>query len=229
MDADGSTHANRSPEGFPAEGAARATRIGHALRNPVVVVLGVAGIVDIATGDPALHGIALMAVALILIRDGLSRRTAAPAAVTEPEAASAMAGSGARPSREGFRFTAPIVATGIVYAIVVGTFDRFSWPLTVAVAVPGVWAVSIAWRAGERGSTAPPLEPVGRAVWLAVFLLLAAWEVQALLLQPTLTTSSWAHPTLSTLMDPILAGHLGRSITLVAWLAVGGHLLGLEP
>jgi hypothetical protein len=58
-----------------------------------------------------------------------------------------------------------------------------------------------------------------------VLLALAAWEVQALLLQPSLTTSSWAHPTLSTLMDPVLAVHLGRSITLAVWLGLGGWLL----
>ncbi len=224
MDAEGSAHADRSPEGLPEGRSARAARIGQALRNPVVIVLGVAGVVDIATGDPALHGVALMAVAFILIRDGLSRRSDPTPADPLP----AQAERGSREAADGFGFTAPIVATGFAYALVVGVFDRFSWPLTIAVAVPGVWAVSIAWRAGDRGSTAPPLETVGRGAWLAVFLALAAWEVQALLLQPTLTTSSWAHPTLSTLMDPILAGHLGRSITLVAWLAVGGHLLELE-
>jgi hypothetical protein len=58
-----------------------------------------------------------------------------------------------------------------------------------------------------------------------VFVALGLWELQALLLQPSLTTSSWAHPTLSTLMDPVLASHLGRSISLGAWLLIGGWLL----
>jgi hypothetical protein len=58
-----------------------------------------------------------------------------------------------------------------------------------------------------------------------VFVALALWELSALLLQPSLTTGSWAHPTISVLMDPILATHLGRSIVLSLWLASGGFLL----
>jgi hypothetical protein len=33
--------------------------------------------------------------------------------------------------------------------------------------------------------------------------------------------STWAHPTLSVLADPLLAGHPGRSAAMLAWLAAG--------
>jgi hypothetical protein len=207
---------NRHSDDAVAGGPSGASRLVRVLRDPVVVVLTVAGIVDIGTGDPAMHGIALVAVAAILIRDGLARRSRA-GLVERPEPT----------PRRRFRFSPAVVAAGVVYAILAGTFGRFSWPLTIAVAIPGVWAVAIAWRTDVTGPEPSALEPVGKAAWLAVFLSLAAWEVQALLLQPTITTSSWAHPTLSTLMDPILAGHLGRSITMILWLALGGYLLEL--
>jgi hypothetical protein len=122
--------------------------------------------------------------------------------------------------------TIGVLVGGAVYAIAVGTFDRFSWPLTLAVVAPGVWAVSFAWRGTPETAFEPgPLDRAGVALWAAVFLAAAAWEVRALLLQPSLTTSSWTHPTLSTLMDPVLVSHAGRSISLAIWLLVGGYLL----
>jgi hypothetical protein len=69
------------------------------------------------------------------------------------------------------------------------------------------------------------VDPWGTVSWVAVFLALALWELAALLLQPSLTTPSAAHPTISTLTDPVLASHLGRSITLSLWLVLGWLLL----
>ncbi|HEX9122309.1 MAG TPA: hypothetical protein VF984_02970 [Actinomycetota bacterium] len=207
---------NRHPDDALHGGPSRTSALLRVFRDPVVVVLTVAGVVDVATGDPAMHGIALVAVAAILIRDGLARASrASPAERPRPV-------SGRR-----FRFSPAVLAAGVAYAVLVGWFGRFSWPLTIGVAIPGVLAVAIAWRTDAAGPEPAPLEPMGKAAWLAVFLALAAWEVQALLLQPTITTASWAHPTLSTLMDPILAGHLGRSVTMIVWLALGGYLLEL--
>jgi hypothetical protein len=37
--------------------------------------------------------------------------------------------------------------------------------------------------------------------------------------------STWEHPTLSVLADPVLAGHPGRSAALLAWLAAGVALV----
>jgi hypothetical protein len=113
-----------------------------------------------------------------------------------------------------------------VYAAVVGTFARWSWPISIAVAVPGAIAVGFAWIGTPAAVEDEPRSADPSALpWVVVLLALAAWEVQALLLQPSLTTSSWAHPTLSTLMDPVLASHTGRSIALAAWLWLGGYVL----
>ena len=51
------------------------------------------------------------------------------------------------------------------------------------------------------------------------------WELGALLQQPSLTTDSYAHPTISTLTDPVLATSPGRAVVLFAWLAFGWYLV----
>jgi hypothetical protein len=61
--------------------------------------------------------------------------------------------------------------------------------------------------------------------WILVFVALGLWELTNLLLQPSLTTDSQAHPTLSVLTDPVLGSHLGRSIGLALWLGLGWFLV----
>jgi hypothetical protein len=56
---------------------------------------------------------------------------------------------------------------------------------------------------------------------------LALWELAALLFQPSLTVNVYAHPTASTLLHPVLSHHVGRSIALGVWLAIGWFLV--EP
>jgi hypothetical protein len=183
------------------------------VRHRVAVALTLAGVVDVATGDPAAHGIALVAVAGLVAVEQVRERHAD---------ARALAGR-----RAVFRASTPLAIGAVLYAAVVGTFARWSWPISIAVAVPGALAVGYVWLGtpaiaanGARSQPRPSAAP-----WVIVLLALAAWEVQALLLQPSLTTSSWAHPTLSTLMDPVLASHIGRSISLAVWLWFGGYLL----
>jgi hypothetical protein len=91
---------------------------------------------------------------------------------------------------------------------------------------PGVAAIVIAWRTPSLDEDAPaPIERVGAFAWAAVFIALGLWELAALLLQPDLVTMSYAHPTISALMDPVLASHAGRSATLFVWLGLGWFLL----
>jgi hypothetical protein len=66
---------------------------------------------------------------------------------------------------------------------------------------------------------------MGLLLWLAVILAGCLWELQALLQQPNLTASSYTHPTISTLTDPVLAGWAGRSLLLVVWLLFGWFLV----
>jgi hypothetical protein len=190
-----------------------ASVLERVVRHRVAVVLTLAGVVDVVTGDPAAHGIALVVVAALVAAEQVRERH-----VDER----ALAGR-----RAVFRVSTPLAIGAVLYAAIVGTFARWSWPISVAVAVPGAIAVGSAWLGTPAVATSGPrYESRPSAVpWVIVLLALAAWEVQALLLQPSLTTSSRAHPTLSTLMDPVLASHIGRSISLAVWLWLGGYLL----
>lgn len=182
------------------------------LRHRVALVLTIAGVVDVVTGDPAGHGLALVTVAVALLSEQIVERR------------SSVASAGRLRAR--FRVTTPMAVVGVVYAAVVGVFARFSWPLTALVIVPGAAAVAFAWLGTPPAPAEDDPAPApGTLPWIVVLVALAAWEVQALLLQPTLTTSSWAHPTLSTLMDSVLSSYVGRSISFLAWLALGGYLL----
>jgi hypothetical protein len=200
----GDESAGTPPRSFPA-----------AAREPIIVAIFVlAGIFEVLSGDPVVHGAVLFAVAGLLSGDAVHRRH------EEPEA------SPAEPSVKP-RVTPAIVFAGLAYAALVGTFGRYTWPSTVSIVGPGAAGVAVAWRRPTHQATEPlGLDPWGTVSWVAVFLALALWELAALLLQPSLTTPSSAHPTISTLTDPVLASHLGRSITLSLWLASGWLLLG---
>ena len=118
------------------------------------------------------------------------------------------------------------IVAAVVYALIIGGFGRYSWPATVAVVVPGAMALILTWREESypRGDMAP-LDRVGAIAWISAFVGLALWELAALLLQPSLTTDSYTHPTISVLTDPLLATHPGRSITLLLWLGLGWFIM----
>jgi hypothetical protein len=155
--------------------------------------------------------------------------TAADAASGAPPAPIAAGQADGPQARARWRRPALIaagVAGGILYAVVVGSFSRYSWPATVPVAGLGAVVVAIGWRGPRHTRPAPPRPPVaGLALWSAVFVAACLWELWSLLEQPNLATSSYAHPTISTLTDPVLSTWAGRSIVLAGWLALGWFLV----
>jgi hypothetical protein len=153
--------------------------------------------------------------------------TAAGAAAGVPPAPIA-GGPPARARRRRPALLAAGLAGGALYAVVVGSFSRYSWPATVAVAGLGAAVVAIGWRGPRHTRPAPPRPPaVGLALWGAVFVAACLWELWSLLEQPNLATSSYAHPTISTLTDPVLSTWAGRSVVLAAWLGLGWFLVEL--
>ena len=200
------------------------------LRDPVVAVFVLAGIFDLLSGDFVVHGLVLFAVAGALVWDAIRAKrvnvssaaetpVAQPVGPTRSETPASMVAR-RRPS------PVPAALAGLVFAGVVGGFAQYSWPASIAVLIPGAAAVAIAWR-GPIGirHEGPRVEQAGAMAWTAVFLTLAVWELAALLLQPSLTISSYAHPTISVLMDTVLASHVGRSMFLAVWMTVGWVLL----
>jgi hypothetical protein len=118
------------------------------------------------------------------------------------------------------------LAGGALYAVVVGSFSRYSWPATVAVASLGAVVVAIGWRGPRHTRPAPPRPPLaGLVLWGGLAVACCLWELWSLLEQPNLATSSYTHPTISTLTDPVLSTWAGRSIVLAAWLALGWFLV----
>ncbi len=123
------------------------------------------------------------------------------------------------------RWLLPAVALGVAYSVVVGRFVRYSWPATIAVMAPSVGAVVLAWRsAGDSGTEPASVGGIGLLGWAFVWVGAAIWEVTALFLQPSFSTDSYAHPTLSYLVNPLLASSPGRSVAVGLWLAFGWYL-----
>ena len=226
------------PGGAPAAGAGPAP--GHlaaaltGLREPIVVLLLIIGFMSWISGKP-LDGLLIILAGAGLAWDaGRRSRQTSPAVVSPAQARAATASPvEASPAEAGARRRRPALlaaglAGGAPYAVVVGSFSRYSWPATVAVAGLGAAVVAVGWRGPRHTRPAPPRPPaVGLALWGAVFVAACLWELWSLLEQPNLATSSYAHPTISTLTDPVLSTWAGRSVVLAAWLGLGWFLVEL--
>jgi hypothetical protein len=174
-------------------------------------VLGLAGFVD-GMSDNWVHGAVLGGAAVAVWLDGGRPPTEQVELL---------------PHRLRPASAAVVIGAAAVYVAVAGAMPRYSWWLTAAVVAPGVAALVLAWLGPLRARPVPP--PPGRAgvaCWAMVFVAGGLWELAALLMQPSLEVGSYAHPTISYLMDTALAVWPGRCLTLAAWLALGWLLLG---
>jgi hypothetical protein len=185
------------------------------LRDPVISILILAGVFDWLSGNPV-HSLLLLATAVALAIDAGPGRSAPMVPATDSPGTVVGARS----------WTPVVVAGALVASVLIGGFARYSSPATVAVLVPGVVALTLAWRGPLHARPEPKaLEPLGVVAWASLFVGLAIWELTSLLLQPSFTTDSYAHPTISVVMDPILAHHPGRTVTLFVWLLGGWFLV----
>jgi hypothetical protein len=187
----------------------------RAAGHPAVLALAAAGVVAVLSDTRAIDGLALVAIALVLIGDGA--RTS-----TDAAGRAARVATGARRALVRTR-PGPVIAAGIGLALLVGGFERYSWPATLVVWPLVAAAVVLGWPAGSGEVTRPA--GFGALTWLCWAVLVALWELRSLLEQPTLMTSSWAHPTISVLLDPVLATCAGRVVAVGGWLACGWFLV----
>jgi hypothetical protein len=187
------------------------------LRSPVTWILFLAGFFD-GISDNWVHALVLWAAAYVVARD-VARRARG---IAPPPATVMFSGSGLR--RPGL--LAMVAAAAVTYAVVAGSFDRYTWPITAAVVLPGVLVLAVAWP-GPLWHRPVPARPrtLGTALWATVFVAAGLWELTALLMQPTLQGGSYSHPTISYLMDTVLSHQVGRSVTLLVWIALGAFLL----
>jgi hypothetical protein len=201
------------------------------LREPVVWVLLAIAFFTAISGKPV-DGVLMLLVAMSLAWDAGRRALRHPETGRHPEAghgAEARRGV-ARPAnrlgRRRFLRVAALLAFGAAYAAVVGSFTRYSWPVTGCIIGLGAVVVLTGWHGSVRARPADGRLPVaGTLAWIAVLVAGCLWELAALLLQPSITTDSYAHPTISTLTDPVLAISPGRAVFLLGWLAFGWYLV----
>lgn len=208
-------------------------RLRHLARTarhePVVVILLLTATFTAISGR-LLNGVLLATVAIALAWDAARHpdRAQEPARteITVPApSVQAQAGRPVRTGRARPLVIAAWLAAGALYAVVVGSFTRYSWPATAAVIGVAVVVVAIGWRkSGQPRPDPGKLPRTGAALWAGLLVTAGLWELSALFLQPNLTTTTYAHPTISALTDPLLASHPGRSVALAIWLAIGWYL-----
>lgn len=221
-----------SPE--PKGLADRVVVIASGVRQPIVAILLLISFFTALSGKPldALL-LATVAVALAWDADMNSRRAAARALAARAAPAGSPAEEPAKQSAWRLRSRPPrlrLVAVGsaaaVVYALTVGSFTRYSWPATAGVVGIGASVVVVGWGGPTRHRPIPAkFTRIGVFTWRALFVVACLWELAALLMQPNIETSSYAHPTISTLTDPLLASAPGRIIALLGWIALGAYLV----
>ena len=163
-----------SPHGRHGALVAGLWRLPRSLIHPVVLTFLVAAYFSYVTGDTVRAGY-LLAVGLALAWDQVHRRVARPplgageAGPGDPGRAGAFSAESAEHRRAAMRrWLIPAAAVGVAYSVAVGLLHRYSWPATVAVNIPAVAGLLIAWRvsagsAGEPGRLRP-------AAWLGLHL-----------------------------------------------------------
>jgi len=195
-------------------------------REPVVWILLAIAFFTAISGKPV-DGVLMLVVAVGLAWDAGRRALRHADAADAAGTAGAQAWPGRlRGGRRRIIVVGALLAGAAVYAGVVGSFSRYSWPATAGILGLGTVVVLIGWHGPVRARPDGGRLPVaGTLAWVVVLVTGCLWELYALLQQPSLTTDSYSHPTISTLTDPLLATSPGRSVLLLAWVALGWYLV----
>lgn len=124
------------------------------------------------------------------------------------------------------RRTALVVAIGLVCGWWVTSMIPFSAGATVAVLAFGLAEIALAGAVRRRrkldladAGGGPKLPARAYLVWVLALAVLAAWELFSLFSHPRS-----AHPTISSLVDPLLAHHFIRWLAFAAWAWLGWEL-----
>jgi len=222
----------------PARPGGRTVSALAGFREPVVWILLAIAFFTSISGKPV-DGVLMLIVAAGLAWDAGRRAMQGRPAATGPADGAGDAGpagsvagltepgSAERTSgRRRLLVLAALLIGAAAYAGVMGSFIRYSWPATAGIIILGTVVVLIGWHGPLRRRQARGRLPAaGTLAWVVVLVFGGLWELAALLLQPSITTDSYAHPTISTLTDPVLATSPGRSLVLAAWLALGWYLV----
>jgi hypothetical protein len=123
---------------------------------------------------------------------------------------------GARPARNA------IIAAGVIgYAWLLGGAAAFSTRALVGVLLPGAVLGVIAYaRPPERIPAPESVNGAGLSYWVICIALLFEWEASAVR-----DNSPPGHPSLTDLINPLIAPHPIKAATIVVWLLAGWALV----
>lgn len=118
-----------------------------------------------------------------------------------------------------------VLATAVAFGWVAGRWQLYDWRLKVATAIAGV-LVALLVVAHRPPDGAAPVRPARLGwLWAAVAVAICLQELASFVQQPDPTTGVYEHPTLSFLLEPLLASPLVRGCVLAGWLVAGYYLL----
>jgi hypothetical protein len=205
------------------------------IRQPIVAILLLISFFTVISGKP-LDGLLMVVVATALAWEaGTQAREARAARALATRDALPLAQADESPQQSAWRVRTGRprprhivlgIAAAIVYSLTVGSFTRYSWPATAGVVGLGAGVVLVGWGGPTRARQIPGrFARRGVMIWGSLLVAGGLWELAALLEQPNIEQSSWAHPTISTLTDPLLSTSLGRSVALLGWIGLGTFLV----
>jgi hypothetical protein len=136
--------------------------------------------------------------------------------LTRQRPADAQLPLGARPARNA------IIAAGIIgYAWLLGGAPAFSTRALVEVLLPGAVLGVIAYaRPPERIPAPESVDTAGLSYWVICIALLFEWEASAVR-----DNSPPGHPSLTDLVNPLIAPHPIKAAAIVVWLLAGWALV----
>ena len=190
-------------------------RFWQVLREPAIPIILVAGLVHIARRNAADIAIFFGTAGIILADRRWNRCSTAGL-------------SPRRSMSSGLPIRAAVVGC-LGYAGVLAFFPRDGWVSLVGLAIPGVVALTAILSQPDsplsRGAEPLDAPASGWRWWPALGVAGCLWELTSFFQQPNSQTDSFRHPTLSSVLDPVLADPLPRALATWCWLLVGGWLV----
>ena len=136
------------------------------------------------------------------------------------------AGALPRPRRARTRLRRILPAAAVGAGTVLAVTPRHGLADGAAVVLLGVAVLVAAWPDPPRAASGPsPLLRRSGAVWAALAVGTALWELAAFLLGLPSAAATFAHPAISDLLDPVADTVLGRVALVAAWTLAGLALL----
>jgi hypothetical protein len=120
------------------------------------------------------------------------------------------------------RIRKTVIGTGLVtYSWMVGGTTPFSTKALLSVLLPGAVIAGLAYgRSPERIPPPDSLDVTGFSYWMICLAALFEWEASAFK-----DNSLWWHPSLTNLVNPLIAPHPVKSAAVLAWLLAGWALV----